>query len=122
VAATPEAAARIKGDLCSGTSANLRLVDVLQRRVGASLATGGDPDGPYDWRPLARRVSAPTLVVHGDLDPLPLAGSEEWVRVLPKAKLVVVPSAGHYPHAEQPEQFFPAVEAFLADGSAREER
>ena len=37
------------------------------------------------------------------------------------ARLVVVTEAGHYPHAEQPEQFFSAVEAFLADGAAREE-
>jgi proline iminopeptidase len=115
VAATPEAAGRIKADLCSGTMLNRRLVDVLQRRVGASLAADGNPDGPYDWRPLARRVAAPILIVHGDKDPLPLAGSEEWARVLPHARLVVIPGAGHYPHAERPELFFPAVEEFLAE-------
>lgn len=38
----------------------------------------------------------------------------EWTRVLAHARLVVISDAGHYPHAEQPEQFFPAVEAFLA--------
>jgi proline iminopeptidase len=119
VVATPEAAARVKGDLCFGTPTNLRLTDVVQRRVGASLAGDGDPDGPYDWRPLAAGLTVPILVVHGDLDPLPLAGSKEWVRVLPNAKLVVVPNAGHYPHAEHPEQFFPAVEAFLAEPVAR---
>jgi hypothetical protein len=26
-----------------------------------------------------------------------------------------VPRAGHFPHAERPEMFFPAVEEFLAD-------
>ncbi len=31
---------------------------------------------------------------------MPLAGSEEWARTLPAAKLLVVPEAGHYPHAE----------------------
>jgi proline iminopeptidase len=114
VAATPEAADQIKGDLCVGTPTNLRLTRVLNRQVWTSLsdsAYGGD----YDWRPLAARVTAPTLVVHGDRDPLPLAGSEEWVRALPRARLVVVPGAGHYPHAERPGEFFPAVEAFLAD-------
>jgi pimeloyl-ACP methyl ester carboxylesterase len=29
-------------------------------------------------------------------------------------RLVVVEDAGHYPHAEQPDSFFPAVESFLA--------
>jgi pimeloyl-ACP methyl ester carboxylesterase len=35
-----------------------------------------------------------------------------------KKRLVVIPGAGHFPHAERPEQFFPAVEAFLAKNSA----
>jgi pimeloyl-ACP methyl ester carboxylesterase len=46
---------------------------------------------------------------------LPVGGSEEWTRALPHARLVVIHDAGHYLHAEQPEQFFPAVEAFLAE-------
>ncbi len=113
VAATPEAASRIRGDLCAATPTNLRLQGVLGDRVWRSFVDPAGDNG-YDWRPLARRVSAPTLLVHGDRDPLPLAGSEEWARVLPHARLVVIFDAGHYPHAERPEQFFPVVEAFLA--------
>jgi proline iminopeptidase len=113
VAATPEAASRIKGDLCAATPTNLRLEGVLRRRVWGSIWDTVAVEG-YDWRPLARRVAAPTLVVHGDRDPLPLASSEEWTRVLAHARLVVIADAGHYSHAEQPGQFFPAVEAFLA--------
>jgi proline iminopeptidase len=113
VAATPEAASRIRGDLCAATPTNLRLQGVLRQRVWGSIWDTVAVEG-YDWRPLARRVSAPTLVLHGDRDPLPLAASEEWTRVLAHARLVVISDAGHYPHAEQPEQFFPAVERFLA--------
>lgn len=111
VAATPAAASRIKGD-CAGTSTNLRLFGVLNQRIWASLVNTPDSDG-YDWRGMATRVMARTLVVHGDKDPLPLSASEEWVRVLPAARLLVIRDAGHYPHAEQPDQFFPAVEDFL---------
>jgi pimeloyl-ACP methyl ester carboxylesterase len=32
---------------------------------------------------------------------------------LPQSALVVLPEAGHYPHAEQPDPFFRAVERFL---------
>jgi pimeloyl-ACP methyl ester carboxylesterase len=53
-------------------------------------------------------------VVHGDRDPLPLAGSVEWESAFPNARLDVIRGAGHYPHAEQPDRFFPAVEGFLA--------
>jgi proline iminopeptidase len=117
VAATAQAAERIKGDLCAGTSANVRSQGVVLRRVWASIIPGF-PEGEfaawnYDWTPLAARVSVPTLVVHGDQDPLPLAGSREWVAALPSGGLVVIQNAGHYPHAEKPEQFFPAVEEFL---------
>ena len=112
VAASPALADRIKGDLCAGTATNLRLMGVLNRVVWASLWNTEDSLG-YDWRPMATRIKVPTLVVHGDQDPLPLAGSEEWVRVLPTVRLVVIPGAGHYPHAEQPELFFPPVERFL---------
>jgi len=89
--------------------------------VGASIMPGF-PEGEYDydWRPQAARISAPTLIVHGDKDPLPLAGSSEWTRALPRARLVVISGAGHYPHAERPEHFFPAAEAFLASGGGRE--
>lgn len=117
VAASPETAGRIKGDLCAGTPGNIRSAGTVLRRVWASIipgfVDGKFADLTYDWRPLAARVTARTLVVHGDRDPLPLAGSEEWVRLLPGARLVVIANAGHYPHAEQPDQFFSAVDAFL---------
>jgi proline iminopeptidase len=107
-------AERIKGNLCAGTPTNLRLQGVLNRQVWTSLSNSPDS---YDWRSMAAGVTAPTLVIHGDADPLPLEGSQKWIEALQNAQLVVIPEAGHYPQAEQPEVFFPAVEAFLADSS-----
>jgi len=112
--ATPELARRVRGDLCVGTRTNVQGMGLMLRRVWASLTRNGDPDGPYDFRPLAQRVVAPVLVVHGDGDPMPLAGSEEWAQAFPAGRLVVVANAGHYPYAEQPDHFFPVVEAFLS--------
>jgi pimeloyl-ACP methyl ester carboxylesterase len=41
-------------------------------------------------------VRVPTLVIHGDVDPLvPLACGEDTARSVPDAKLVVVPGMGH---------------------------
>lgn len=91
-------------------------MEPLLRQVWASLTEDGDPEGLYDLRPLAQRILAPTLVVHGAEDPMPLPGSAEWARAFPRGRLVVIPGAGHFPHAERPEQFFPAVETFLAGG------
>jgi pimeloyl-ACP methyl ester carboxylesterase len=70
----------------------------------------------YDWRDQMARVSAPTLVVHGTEDLIPLASSREWVDVMSQARLLAVDGAGHYPHLEAPEAFFPPVEDFLGGG------
>ena len=85
---------------------------------GVGFHPPGFPQGEfesyhYDWQPIAARIEAPTLVVHGAEDPMPLDGSTEWKSAFPNARLEVIPGAGHYPHAEQPDRFFPAVEGFL---------
>jgi proline iminopeptidase len=112
VTGVPEYAERIKGDYCAGSPDHLSRLSLVGRRVFESF-TPAPNSLAYDWRPEVARLSIPTLVVHGTNDPLPLAASKEWVAVLPKARLVAIPGAGHYPHAEMPDLFFPPVEVFL---------
>jgi pimeloyl-ACP methyl ester carboxylesterase len=60
-------------------------------------------------------VRAPTLVVMGDRDsdfPDPVAEAA-WVAERLNAKSLIVPEAGHYPHAEYPEVVAPGVLSFL---------
>jgi proline iminopeptidase len=111
VAGVPAYAERIKGDYCAGSPDHLSRLSLVGRRVFESFTPPNSL--AYDWRPQVARLSIPTLVIHGTGDPLPLASSEEWVAVLPKARLVAIPGAGHYPHAEMPDLFFPPVEVFL---------
>jgi proline iminopeptidase len=112
VTGVPEYAERIKGDYCAGSPDHLSRLSLVGRRVLESFTT--TPNSlVYDWRPEVARLYIPTLVIHGTDDPLPLAASEEWVAVLPQARLVAIPGAGHYPHAEMPDLFFPPVEVFL---------
>ena len=70
--------------------------------------------GPWDWRPKLTTLQAPVLVVQGDDDVIPLASAQEWAATLPNARLLVVPGAGHFPHLEDPELFFPSVDTFLS--------
>ena len=77
------------------------------RRVDATHPVG------FDYRPRARRISAPTLVIHGGADTIPLPASEAWTRAIPDARLLVLPDVGHFPHVEAPAEFFDAVETFL---------
>jgi pimeloyl-ACP methyl ester carboxylesterase len=68
----------------------------------------------YDWRADLPKVSIPRLVIHGELDNIPLESSREWVAGLPEARLLLVPSSGHWPHYEQPERVIGAIEEFVA--------
>jgi pimeloyl-ACP methyl ester carboxylesterase len=45
-----------------------------------------------------------------------MGGSREWVAGNPNARLLVIAGAGHFPHIEKPEVYFPAVERFLSGG------
>ena len=67
----------------------------------------------YDWRDELRNISVPMLVIHGELDPLPVETSKQLLSAVPTATHVVIPAAGHMPFWEAPDVFFPTVESFL---------
>ncbi|HET7083037.1 MAG TPA: alpha/beta fold hydrolase, partial [Candidatus Limnocylindria bacterium] len=59
------------------------------------------------------RVTCPTLVVHGEHDPIPVAFSRFLADRIADARLVVIPGGGHFPFIEEPEPFERAVREFL---------
>lgn len=58
-------------------------------------------------------IRAPTLILHGRQDPIPLASSEAAARAM-GATLVVIEHSGHVPYVEQPQALFSAIRRFLA--------
>jgi pimeloyl-ACP methyl ester carboxylesterase len=61
----------------------------LARQVMAIIASG-------DRRSLLKRITAPTLVIHGRDDPMvPLSGGQDTADHIPGAKLLVVDGMGH---------------------------
>lgn len=76
--------------------------------------------GAYDWSDGLRGLAAPTLVIHGERDQIPLGTARQWVELLPAARLMTLPGVGHFPWVESPEPFFGAVADFL--GNAWPER
>lgn len=60
-------------------------------------------------------VAAPTLIVAGALDPRYVEIGEAMRDAMPRARLVVVPRAGHAVHLEQPEAFRHVVLEFLRE-------
>jgi pimeloyl-ACP methyl ester carboxylesterase len=60
----------------------------------------------------------PTLLVWGREDEVtPLAWGERLSRHLPRARLEVIPWAGHFPMLEAPETYNELLRAFLGDGA-----
>jgi proline iminopeptidase len=67
----------------------------------------------YDWRDSLATVTIPRLVIHPLQDNIPLAGSREWVRGQPNARLLLIDRSGHFPLYEQPEATLRAIATFL---------
>lgn len=72
----------------------------IQNGIGARLA----------------EIRVPTLVVHGDCDPLmPYANARALVVAIPGARLLTMRGVGHLPHIEATEVFNRAVMEFLGE-------
>ncbi|MBI3702020.1 MAG: alpha/beta hydrolase [Afipia sp.] len=68
-----------------------------------------------DSRPFLAAIKVPTLVLSSDEDKLiPNALSHEMASMIPGAKLVIVPNAGHMTPIEQPEAVGAALDEWFA--------
>ena len=78
----------------------------LRERIARDYARSFYPEGPArqiaaimddgDRRKRLRRVTAPTLVIHGTDDPLvPVEGGRDTAKAIPGAKLHEIPGMGH---------------------------
>lgn len=75
----------------------------------ATLASLGD----WDFRPRLERISVPTLVVEGEQTNVPLDATREWAVLMPNARLLLIPRAGHEAFVDQPAAFSAAMMQFL---------
>jgi proline iminopeptidase len=105
--ATPALAAKVTGDFCGAGP------DAIRSGMGVAGPHTEESLGDWDFRPGLGKVTAPTLIVHGELDAIPMDLVEEWTTALPAARLVKVPGASHFPYVERPERVWPEIERFL---------
>ena len=100
------AASRMKGNVCAGSSESLRNKPNVDKFSFASL-------GNWDWTTSLSSVRVPTLIIQGELDPLSIEGARRWAAAMPNARLLELKGVGHFPHVETPDAFFAAVNRFL---------
>lgn len=82
--------------------------------ASAVLSNGLNWLRDVDLRPLAKRVKAPTLLLHGANDPLmPLAAAEALAKLIPQSELVVLADCAHAPFISQPEACAASLRAFI---------
>jgi proline iminopeptidase len=105
--ARPDLASKVTGDFCSAGAEGIR------SGMGVAGPYTLESLGEWDFRAGLAAVKAPTLVIHGESDAIPMDLVEEWTTALPAAKLVRIPGASHFPYVERPDLVWPAIEAFL---------
>jgi proline iminopeptidase len=71
--------------------------------------------GEFDLRPGLRALRLPSLVLHGDDDPIPWQASREAAECL-GAEFHLLPDCGHVPYVERFADFARIVGGFLAPG------
>lgn len=83
--------------------------DVRPETLGAQLHLMAETD----QRDLLPGIAVPTLLLWGEADVRsPLRVAREFLALIPDARLVVLPGAGHVSNLEAPERFNQAVRAF----------
>lgn len=97
--------------------------DALARRVQHPelYAVGGELLRRLDMVDQLSRVTCPTLVCVGRLDPVtPVAAAREIVSALPAqiGQLEVLDGAGHFTWLDRPDRYWPLVTSFVATAAA----
>lgn len=96
---------RIEEDL----ALRLKMYPSAEGYLGQLRAVSG-----YESRSRIGSISIPTLVVHGENDRLvPPTNGEDLARLIPSARLVIIPGASHNIFSDQPEAAVEVILEFL---------
>jgi pimeloyl-ACP methyl ester carboxylesterase len=77
----------------------------------------------YDFRERLAEVRVPTLIVWGEKDAIiPVRDANEFERLIPDSRKVVMRDTGHIPMAERPQAFNDLLMEFLAETGAAAEK
>ncbi|HUU27887.1 MAG TPA: proline iminopeptidase-family hydrolase [archaeon] len=71
--------------------------------------------GSFDIHDKLPAIKCPTLIIHGDSDPLPWEAAHKVHQWISQSKIVILKNTGHFMFVESPEEFFPVMRDFLLD-------
>ncbi len=68
---------------------------------------------PFNLHPALQQLSLPTLIIHGDSDPIPFLTAENIHTSIPHSQWILIKQCGHFPYVEQPDFLFSCLQQFL---------
>lgn len=71
----------------------------------------------YDLQRQLHELDIPTLIIHGDTDPIPCSSAESLHQNIKCSKYVLMERCGHFPYVEDAQVFFNTVHSFLAQNA-----
>ena len=101
-------------DLIFKDKTNHHLIDQLPKPEKADLEKWFSRLEHEDLRPHLPRINIPTLIIHGDQDPIVSGQSAEYLRKnIKNSRLIVFHRTGHAPFLEQAEEFNRLLKNFI---------
>lgn len=98
-------------------------VDLLNLRLSSTAAINGSKVcqifletvfvQPFDLHKELSNLDIPTLVMHGDFDPVPVCSAENLHRSISGSKYILMEKCGHFPFVENGQTFFRHLNEFL---------
>lgn len=70
---------------------------------------------PFNFHDQLKQLKIPTLIVHGDFDPIPPSTAEKLHESLDGSKYILIKNCGHFPYIETPEELFKQLNIFLGE-------
>lgn len=69
--------------------------------------------GSFNLSDSLKNLRIPTLIIHGDSDPVPHSAAQNIHESIPESKYVLLKQCGHFPYVEQPDAYFTHIKEFL---------
>jgi proline iminopeptidase len=69
---------------------------------------------PYNLHESLKTLRIPTLVIHGDFDPIPATTAQKIHESIQGSKYVLLKQCGHFPYVERKEEYFDFLKEFLS--------
>lgn len=101
--------------------ARLKLKKSAYKTIGSDMFVAEDMQESFksiisdDVQADAAKIRVPTLLLYGDTDSAtPVAYGEKFANIIPEAKLLIIPQAGHFVHIDAEETVLSSIKDFIS--------